>query len=114
MNRAGIYFDYNKAILTNNTLNTIEGPASVNNLAIKENSMSVFPNPASYSFSILMSSASLYNLKLYDLLGNCVSVNQFNQNKYLVDVSGYPKGIYIVEVGDIRTKALFRRKIVVE
>jgi len=72
-----------------------------------ENYISVFPNPTNSIVTIQLHSnnadVSLVSIKLIDLLGREILLQQLNEQSYSIDMSSYPKGIYFIEVTDLDT-----------
>jgi len=62
----------------------------------------VFPNPTTGRFTLMMKEAdesSVINVEIFGLMGERVLQTQlFGQNQYEFDLSGSPKGVYIVRV----------------
>jgi uncharacterized repeat protein (TIGR01451 family) len=57
-NTAYIYFDFNKAVVTNTTVSTLNLPAGIGQLNSTRISMSIFPNPANNEFTITLNKNS--------------------------------------------------------
>jgi len=54
-NKAGIYFDYNAPVVTNQVLNTLKEPTAIQQAGNKEKlSFGVYPNPAQQNFTIIV------------------------------------------------------------
>ena len=103
-NRAAIYFDYNKPIYTNTTLNTLGWAASVPNVntAEKGSSFTLFPNPADNSFNAIINNDAdgHYHLRVTDIAGRTM-VNkplflQKGVQTITVDASLLSSGVYFV------------------
>ncbi|MBM2813905.1 MAG: hypothetical protein HW421_667 [Ignavibacteria bacterium] len=81
---------------------------------IVEKNLNVYPNPASEFIEISVGSqqaASLHNIKIYNMLGECDYTNVTPTLSMLgegtlmrVDVSGLPEGIYFVQSGSLFQK----------
>ena len=83
-----------------------------------EESLSVFPNPAVNGAEIIFNTAEpvYVNMKITDVTGREVAgqnINSFaGQNKFRVDVSQYPSGVYYVILnanGNVITKKLIKQ-----
>lgn len=111
-NTAFIYFDYNPAVVTNSTVNTIAIPTSVKEI-ILENEISVFPNP----------SLGIVHVTLGDPRQNC-KIEILNSYGQLVvsreigntasadfDLSGRYKGIYFIKI-QTENKVLAKKVII--
>ncbi len=57
-NTAYIYFDFNPAVVTNTTSNTITAPSSVSGLEISPNEISAYPNPFDESVQLILPASS--------------------------------------------------------
>jgi len=93
-NTAYIYFDFNSAVVTNTTLNTIEELSGVDEPS-QNNFISVYPNPASSNIMVTFHEKQLGSeLMLVDVVGKVVWKERVNQKVINVDVSNFPGGIY--------------------
>ena len=105
-NTAYIYFDYNQAIITNNTLNTISVPVSVNE--VEENGLkaTIFPNPANNNLIVEVKDYSKYSLELYDLTGRkVITQNSFNTLS-AINTSSLINGSYLLRIVTEENKTL--------
>ncbi len=71
----------------------------------------VYPNPASGTIYIKWEGVENYNLRLIDLSGRALLMNQNVQN---LDVSDFKSGIYLLEISDARSKVKHIERIVVK
>ncbi|MEO8759427.1 MAG: T9SS type A sorting domain-containing protein [Bacteroidia bacterium] len=104
-NTADIYFDYNSAVITNTTVNTITATSSINNFATNNMQMLLYPNPTSSSVSLQ------YNLKnddnavveIRNILGQLVKTITLN-NKLKgthtedINTADFANGIYMIKL----------------
>ena len=76
-----------------------------------ENYCTVSPNPSAGLFTI-STSIEKATVKVFDLKGTCVMEKKVNNNQFTIDMSGQPKGVYLLllENGMVREE----KKIVVE
>jgi hypothetical protein len=95
-NTAEIYFDFNAAVMTNTTLNTITDPSSVNEIIL--NSVSVYPNPADASVEIKFSKESNALFTLTDLAGKVVFNGKSQERSARIDVKTLPQGVYLLNI----------------
>lgn len=59
----------------------------------------VFPNPNNGQFNVLLPTISeTVKLELTDLLGNVMMTEHTTKNNYIFDLSGYPKGMYLLKI----------------
>jgi PKD repeat protein len=68
------------------------------------NSLEVYPNPSDGVFNIIISSPvdGTANLMIYNIMGQELKGQQYSvsstSNKFTLDLSGYPKGVYLMNV----------------
>ncbi len=105
-NTAYIYFDYNQAIITNNTLNTISVPVSVNEVEKNGLKATIFPNPANNNLMVEVKDYSKYSLELYDLTGRkVITQNSFNALS-AINTSSLVNGSYLLRIVTEENKTL--------
>ncbi len=102
-NTAYIYFDFNPAIITNTTLNTIELSAvGIAQQDVEAGNLSVAPNPVSDFTQLTLSSKEqgLITIKVIDMLGQVVSLEEKVLNKgkniFNVETNHLSQGIYLL------------------
>ncbi|WP_290839290.1 T9SS type A sorting domain-containing protein [Flavobacterium sp.] len=96
---AEIYFDGNPAIVTETFTTTFTDALSSPDF--NQNSIALFPNPASSSFTVKSQQAGTHLSKVIvtDLLGKNILVAQIDvADEVPIDVSGLSKGMYLVEI----------------
>lgn len=100
-NTAHIYFDYNPAVITNTTLNTIGIPTKVVEVVQSKNYL-IFPNPGSGIFYLLNNgNEKISNIALYDLQGRKMEITMdLNKNLYILHCEQIAKGNYILKVNN--------------
>ncbi len=81
----------------------IATPASVQSVSGKGINFSAYPNPASNSVNFtynLTNGVNTANLKIYNLLGECIQTLPLNtaKNKTTIDLQSIPSGVYVCEV----------------
>jgi len=112
-NTAYIYFDSNPAVVTNTTLNTID-TAVIINLGtapiVKNNTITIYPNPATTQLTIQSSNQPITQITITNLLGQTVYADchgepgqtmQTAPSSCLltqVDVSALSPGVYFVKI----------------
>jgi len=68
------------------------------------NSLEVYPNPSKGIFNVIISNPGpgIASVEMYNLNGRKILTRQYNvslnSNKFNLDLSGYPKGIYLLNV----------------
>lgn len=113
VNSADIYFDYNLPIKTNETLNTIFNPLSINNNAPSSEIM-LSPNPVSDWLTIHSGENGFSAFTLFDINGKpkLQSVTSIleHQKNLKIDFTNFKQGIYILK---LQTKeSTFFKKII--
>jgi uncharacterized repeat protein (TIGR01451 family) len=92
-NTAYIYFDFNEAIVTNTTLNTIDHALSAEEI-IGNDHVSIYPNPATDIINVVVSERS--ELKITDVNGRLMSNALITGTSQVVDMRGWASGIYLI------------------
>ncbi|MDR3679173.1 MAG: T9SS type A sorting domain-containing protein [Flavipsychrobacter sp.] len=116
-NRAGIYFDFNKPVPTNSTLNTLNKTSGISNVTAQgSNSFFIYPNPAAGNFNAVVDSKEDNQpayLNITDLAGKTVIsrelVLQKGKQTIAVDAGRLAPGIYIASMyagGQTQTQKL--------
>ncbi|HTA63118.1 MAG TPA: T9SS type A sorting domain-containing protein [Bacteroidia bacterium] len=105
-NRANIYFDFNTAILTNTTLNTISTPLGISTFNTQNSIIKTYPNPAQNKITI--DAVDIIDVKLFDVLGKQITSTKTNE----VDVNNLNDGIYFVQIKT--STATTTQKIIVQ
>ena len=103
--KAGIYFDFNPPIMTNELENTLTNniPACIItgiNDAIYSQFITIYPNPNSGSFNIkLKDQDKEVSIEIYDLFGRKIKDVDVppSESSFPVDMN-VPNGIYLVKV----------------
>jgi uncharacterized repeat protein (TIGR01451 family) len=100
MNTGHIYFDFNPAIVTNTTLNTIQSPAGIEESS-SNSTVSVFPNPFTdnTTFVIAPDNANgIYNFVLTDVLGKSVKTITTSEKQFSLSRNGLNNGMYFYAI----------------
>lgn len=96
-NRAHIYFDYNTAITTNKTVNTI---ATTNGISENDlsNSILLYPNPTNGAINI-HSDSFISNITVYNVIGQVsLLTTNVNAKKAVVDLGSLENGVYFIRL----------------
>lgn len=96
-NTAYIYFDYNPAVVTNTTLNSIQS-LSVEDVNGDVFLLSVYPNPASNTLYIQSEKPVDGSLSITDMNGKTMVLQNMNTQNTMIDVSALSAGIYILKI----------------
>jgi hypothetical protein len=67
----------------------------VNNEALVENNISIYPNPSSDYITILAKNIPIKNIKIIDLTGKLIYENTFIEK---VNVSNLKTGMYVIQI----------------
>ena len=106
-NKAGIYFDFNEAVITNATHHVIGQNFIESNLVglstanqNNEITVNVYPNPAKddVTFEIKNAQQSNYTLQIFNNLGSTVLQRYISNNKIIIQKGNLPAGIYFYQV----------------
>jgi Leucine-rich repeat (LRR) protein len=93
--KAGIYFDYNFPIITNDAETTF---AALNNPDFEiDESLTVYPNPTSSNVNIT-SDFMIQSIELYDIQGRILSTNLESSNDVNFDISMRQNGLYFLKI----------------
>ncbi len=97
-NTADIYFDYNAAVTTNTTVNTIDYKLGVNEIASNVN-ITLMPNPfKDYTTIRIDGENGTYELRVFDLLGQQVKRDVTTNNIFTIQRGNMAAGVYMYEV----------------
>ena len=98
-NTAGIYFDFNDAVITNEVILN-KKTSKTQNLASSDISFILFPNPANESVQVeipvLEQAFSILNI--YSIQGKLMQKERFEGRNITLDIHTLPSGIYILEI----------------
>ncbi len=99
-NSAAIYFDYNKPVITNQTLNTIQFPLGIANITA-DFSLSIYPNPATDELNVNLGNAgSVSVISIYDIQGRLLQNEKVTNSDvlYKINISTLVNGLYFIEL----------------
>ena len=94
-NKANIYFDYNFPIETNTATTTFQ--ALNNSSFIKDNSISIFPNPSN-SIITIKCDTTIKSIELFDVQGRVLLTKMISENSEVLDISDKANGIYFLKI----------------
>lgn len=95
-NRAGIYFDYNEPVITNDAITrivTITSIAQRNTIPLE-----IYPNPTKDVLNIQWNQEKLSDLTISDLSGKVILKNKIFGKTSQINTSALPKGMYIIQL----------------
>ncbi|MFT5822601.1 MAG: putative repeat protein (TIGR01451 family) [Crocinitomix sp.] len=115
-NTANIYFDFNPAVVTNTTVNTLYlDDVSIAELT-KDQQILVYPNPFSESTTVYFGEGLSENssLQIVDLLGSQVYfMDRISGNSVEIQASKFNSGLYILILQDLNTNEIYTKRLVV-
>jgi len=81
----------------------------------KEETISLYPNPTSASFTISTTAGKIKEVKVFDVVGSLVHsfISSLGNSQCTIGIKGVSKGIYFVQIMDEKGNAV-NRKVVVE
>ena len=94
-NTANIYFDFNEAVLTNTTLNTIDY-ALLTEEILSWNDIKFYPNPVSDNLTLELNEPA--DLRVSDSQGRIIHSQQLKRNREMIDTSSWSQGVYLFAV----------------
>lgn len=96
-NQAGIYFDANPPVITNQTFNTIPLATGI---TTHTHEMAFMPNPVKDNLQLILPFENYENtsIQLFDVLGKNVLQQQISNKSENIDCSGLSKGIYTARI----------------
>lgn len=101
-NKAEIYFDFNTAIVTNTTINTLVSSVGVDELTNSSASIKVYPNPFNdYTTFIIQSDKSneIYSFEMFDVLGKSVkTMKDISSKEFQISRNGLQDGVYFYKI----------------
>ena len=98
-NTANIYFDYNAAVPTNTTLNTIDYTLSVSDLENGKATITLMPNPFKDFTTIKIEGENAaYELRVFDMTGRLIQHGVSTNNLFTVERGTLAAGVYMYEV----------------
>ncbi len=96
-NTAHIFFDFNPAIITNTTLNTIDiFSGIITPEKGKTNGMQLYPNPSSTNITLKLEKGINASILVIDATGKIVMTSAINGTTSTLNVEQLPSGIYQV------------------
>lgn len=119
-NTAHIYFDYNPAVVTNTTMNTMTYTILKNEestaIEVPSNAtVKLYPNPIR-DYSVLEfdnAGNDLFQLTISDITGKIINTMQTSGNSFIVG-KGLDKGVYLYSLKNTQTNQVYRNSFIVE
>jgi len=93
--QAGIYFDFNEAIITNIATTTVRAIAGLN--TVKGNGLKIYPNPATGIINLQLNNAvDAAVITITDVLGKTVLTDTVNGTQAALNIASLKSGVYFV------------------
>ena len=118
-NLADIFFDFNEAVRTNSTLNTIEKGADISPEPSGGIIQQLYPNPTSSTFNLRLTRdvTGPVEVKVYDLCGRLVKSDKVNiklNSEANIDVRNLSNGTYFVNLVSEKGNSSTHKLIVIK
>jgi uncharacterized repeat protein (TIGR01451 family) len=115
-NTASIYFDFNEAIVTNTTVNTIAVSTSEDELMSTSSAVRVFPNPFTESATIeIIGDFELgSSFEMMNVLGEAVISKKISEKRFNVSRSDLPAGIYLYRITGTSSSSSHTGKVIIK
>ncbi len=99
-NTASIYFDYNPAVVTNTTVNTLDTNAAPLGIkpASSSSSIHLYPNPNKGSLTLSTSGSINSTYTISDMLGHIVMQHTITSDTEAIDLPAAAEGVYTLVV----------------
>ncbi len=110
-NNAGIVFDFNNPIITNQTRNRINLALGINEIKNTVSIASIYPNPAINELNINLHTQKATEIKLMDAIGNVVMTFRDVKTNLVLNTSKLTSGIYTLSVNNSETTQ--REKVII-
>jgi uncharacterized repeat protein (TIGR01451 family) len=96
-NQAGIYFDFNAPIITNQTFNTIPLATSISTQA---RDVMFMPNPVKDQLQLVLPFETIGNtsIQIFDVVGKNIQTQSINNKVESIDCNDLSKGIYMARI----------------
>src|SRR5690606_12709269 len=78
----------------------------VNEQDFIENNIDVYPNPTTDKIIISRKQNTPLNIDFYNLTGKLLLSENMTENNHILDLSNYPKGIYMLKIGNEMKKII--------
>ena len=85
----------------------------INNPALNDIKVNVFPNPAFDEFNVTLPQDDIYKLDIYSLNGKVVKSALVQGSIFKTDISDLDKGVYFIRISSVNTKNISTKKLIV-
>jgi hypothetical protein len=90
-------------------IQVVDAIVSVKESRVKDNSLSVYPNPGNGIFTVKQEIYPIRSIKVFDLQGKMITSEETDDLQAQIDLSGFRTGLYIFTVTDSRGNTKFIR-----
>lgn len=100
-NTAYIYFDFNEAVVTNSTLNTIVAPTGIEDITKANDTWRLFPNPSNglvYLENNSKEERGKFDIQVLNSMGQMIYKEVVEANNKILDLNKYSSGVYFVRI----------------
>jgi uncharacterized repeat protein (TIGR01451 family) len=110
-NRGHIYFDFNPAVVTNQSINTFTLTTGLSEYNVNSNAI-VYPNPTKSILNVKFENALERSAIVYDVLGKEMMRSNHDSNLISIPTNELSSGIYMLKISSKEGNAVYR--VVVE
>ena len=79
-----------------------------------KNSFVIYPNPSSGKFTVIFSEKDSREVKIISGMGNIMEQRMSAGEKMEFDLTGFPKGIYVVQAFDNGIHSMISKKLIIQ
>lgn len=111
-NRAHIYFDYNPAVITNQTINNFLSPTSIQS-RVTSGEITIYPNPAKDHLYVQFQKRGEKKITLTDVMGKTIFEKDCLEDNCQIDLEEFSGGVYFVKIateGEVLTGKILIEK----
>src|SRR4051812_648865 len=98
MNRAGIYFDVNDVVMTNEVTSSIGCLINNGLTPLAADKIEIYPNPAGNELNIRAAQSSFDHVTITSSIGNVLLTQHFSQPQSTINISALPAGLYFINL----------------
>jgi len=116
-NSAYIYFDFNKAVATDTTINIVKIQPNAIALVPPQAEIKLYPNPSSGEITIMLpkNSNGNWQVSVSDISGRLVSSNSYPQGNNAIQLKlDAASGIYFIRIANLSTHEAVVKKLVLQ
>ena len=112
LNEAGIYFDFNDPVITNEVALRVGNYVSTKEIG-ESNYLHIYPNPTNTNFSIQLEKevSGQLTIEVFDIFGKAVFEDTFRGKNYRAEKADLTQGTYLVRISGKEMKPLTRKLV---